>query len=487
MRDRTVKRMGNFIDGAWVEENDLMPAVNPATGEIIGQLPRSSREAVDRACNCARSAASGWAAKTAFERAAMCVAIAEKIDASREDLARALSLEQGKILSEAAGEVSAAASGFRMAAELVKQMGGTTSPVEDPTKIIMTVRQPRGVYGIITPWNFPVNIPVEYLAPAIATGNTVVWVPAPSTSLVAAELMAVIDSAGLPKGVVNLVIGEGPTVGDAVVTHPLISGIGFTGSTATGLRIAERGAGKAMLLELGGNGPLVVFEDADLDDAAAAAAAGAFYNAGQVCTATGRVLAQEAIVEPLAERIANHAREQVLGDPFHQGTTMGPLNNPSVAAKVKNHVEEALENGAKALVGGNARPDLGSDLFFEPTVLAGVTPDMRVNREETFGPVVPIVSFSDEADAMRLACQDDYGLSVGIFTADISRGLSVAKSIPAGIANINAASTYWEIHLPFGGAPGSKSGLGRLGGIHTLEAMTELKTITITTKQDDAG
>lgn len=482
-----MKRVGNFIGGAWVEAEELIAAVNPSTGEVIGHIPKSGRAVVDRACAFARSAAPGWAARTAFERAAMCMAIAEKIDAAREQIARVLSMEQGKIKSEAAGEVSAAASGFRMAAELVKHMGGTTQPVEDPTKIVMTVRQPRGVYGIITPWNFPVNIPVEYLAPAIATGNAVVWVPAPSTSLVAAELMAAIDSAGLPKGVVNLVIGEGPTVGDAVVTHPLIAGIGFTGSTATGQRIAQRGAGKAMLVELGGNGPLVVFEDADLDEAAAAAAGGAFYNAGQVCAATGRVLAQEAIAEPLAEKIADHAREQVLGDPFHQGTTMGPLNNPKVAAKVKEHVDEALAGGAKALVGGKARPDLGSELFFEPTVLTGVTPDMRVNREETFGPVVPIVTFDDEADAVRLACEDDYGLSVGIFTADVARGLSVARSIPAGIANINAASTYWEIHLPFGGAPGSKSGLGRLGGIHTLEAMTELKTITVTTKRDGAG
>lgn len=480
-RSQDQRQVRNFIGGEWVASRETMAAINPATGETIASLPKSNADEVNQAVAAAKAARS-WAQVPVFQRAAMCVAIASAIDANRDRLARTLSLEQGKILKEATGEVTKAADGFRLASELVKQMGGSTLPTEDPTKLVMTIRQPRGVYGVITPWNFPVNIPVEYLAPGIATGNTIVWVPAPTTSLVAAELMAVIAEAGLPKGVVNLVIGEGAVAGDAVVTHPDVAAIGFTGSAATGRRIAERGAGKPLLLELGGNGPVIIFADADLDQAADAAAGGAFFNAGQVCAATGRVLAEASIVDKLGDMLVERAKKQVLGDPFHQGTTMGPLNNGKVAAKVKEHVDEAVSKGARAAAGGKARPDLGGQFYFEPTVLTGVTPDMRVAREETFGPVVPVIPFKDLNDALAIALDTDYGLSVGIFTRDIARGLEVAKAIPAGIVNINAGSTYWEIHLPFGGGSGTRSGIGRLGGMHTLEAMTEIKMITITHK-----
>ena len=461
-----------------------MPAINPATGEEIARLPKTPGETAGKAVAAAAAAAPKWAATPVFKRAQMCAEIASAIDADRERIARLLSLEQGKILAEAASEVAKAADGFRLAAELVKQLGGQTLPAEDPTKLVMTIRQPRGVYGVITPWNFPVNIPVEYLAPGIATGNTIVWVPAPSTSLVACALMEALEKAGLPAGVVNLVIGEGATVGDAVVVPPDLAAIGFTGSAATGRRIAERGAGKPLLLELGGNGPVIVFEDADIDAAAAAAAGGAFFNAGQVCAATGRVLAHETVVDSLCVKLVSHAAKHVLGDPFHQGATMGPLNNPKVAAKVKEHVDDAVANGAKVLHGGKPRPDLGSDLFFEPTIIRDVTRDMKINREETFGPVVPVIAFKDEADALDLALDSEYGLSVGVFTKDVSRGVKVAKAIPAGIVNINAGSTWWEIHLPFGGGSGTKSGIGRLGGMHTMEAMTELKMVTITVGEE---
>lgn len=480
-RSQDLRQVRNFIGGEWVTARETMKAINPATGEAIASLPKSSAEEVNQAVAAAK-AARGWAQVPVFQRAALCVAIASAIDANRDRLARTLSLEQGKILKEATGEVTKAADGFRLASELVKQMGGSTLPTEDPTKLAMTIRQARGVYGVITPWNFPVNIPVEYLAPGIATGNTMVWVPAPTTSLVAAELMAVIAEAGLPKGVVNLVIGEGATAGDAVVTHPDVVAIGFTGSAATGRRIAERGAGKPLLLELGGNGPVIIFADADLELAADAAAGGAFFNAGQVCAATGRVLAEASIADKLGDMLVERAKKHVLGDPFHQGTTMGPLNNAKVAAKVKEHVDDAVAQGARAAAGGKARPDLGGEFYFEPTILTGVTPRMRVAHEETFGPVVPVIPFKDADEALSIALDTEYGLSVGIFTRDIARGIEIAKAIPAGIVNINAGSTYWEIHLPFGGGSGTKSGIGRLGGMHTLEAMTELKMITITHK-----
>jgi acyl-CoA reductase-like NAD-dependent aldehyde dehydrogenase len=476
----TIEQLQNFIDGGWEAAPDRMAAINPATGAQIAWLPKSDRDIARKAIVAAKQAKAAWAAEPLWRRANLCIEIAAKIDESRGEIARTLSAEQGKPLPQAMGEVAKAADGFRLAAELAKQMRGETLPTEDPTKLVLTLRQPRGVYAVVTPWNYPVNIPVEYLAPGLVTGNALVWTPAPTTSMAAVALMRAIEAAGVPKGVVNLVIGEGPTVGDEIVSHPDTNGVGFTGSAETGRRIAERGAGKPLLLELGGNGPLLVFEDADLDRAAKAAANGAFSNAGQICAATGRVLAHRSVVKPLAERIARHASEHVLGDPLHQGVTMGPLNNPKVAAKVRGHVDEAIAAGATLVTGGRPRPDLGSDLFFEPTVLTGVTPQMRINREETFGPVVPILAFEDDDEAMRLALDNEYGLSVGVFTENLGRALKFAEAIPAGIVNINEGSTYWEIHLPFGGGPGTKSGVGRLGGRHTLEAMTEVKMISIT-------
>lgn len=469
----------NHIDGEWLDEAETMVARNPATGQAIGTLPKSSRATARRAIEAAHKAQRAWAARSAWERAEMCRAIAGAIDGRRGEIARVVSEEQGKPLAEAMAEVGKAAEGFRLAASLVTQMRGDTLPAEDAKKLVLTIRQPRGVYAVITPWNFPVNIPVEYLAPGIATGNTIVWVPAPTTSACAVALMRAIEAAGLPAGVVNLVIGEGATVGDEIVSHPDTNGIGFTGSAATGQQIATRGAGKPMLLELGGNGPVIVFEDAALDRAAEAAARGAFFNAGQICAATGRVLAHTSVAEAFGRRVVEIAREIKLGDPLQQGTTMGPLNNPKVAQKIREHVDEAVAGGATLLTGGKARPDLGSELFFEPTVLSGVTRAMRINREETFGPVVPILTFETEAEALDLALDSEYGLSVGVFTENMGRALRVAEAIPAGIVNINAGSTYWELHLPFGGGSGTRSGIGRLGGMLTLEAMTELKMISI--------
>ena len=472
-------RPANCIGGVWEAAPETMPAVNPATGEVLALLPRSGREVARRAVAAAAAAQGDWARKTAWERAALCVTLAGAIDAEVPRLARVLSLEQGKPLAQARGEVGKAADGFRMAAEQVKYLGGETLPVETPGLLVMTRRAPRGVYAVITPWNFPVNIPVEYLAPAIATGNAVVWVPAPSTSLVAIEFMRVLDAAGLPAGLVNLVVGEGAVVGDEIVASPDTQAIGFTGSAATGRRIAERGAGKPMLLELGGNGPVIVRADADLEKAAAAAAGGAFFNAGRVCAATGRVLAHTSVAAELAAPMAEIARAEVLVDPLHQGTTIGPLNDPKVLENVVAHVDAALASGARCLVGGRSRPDLGSPLFFEPTVMVDVTPEMAIAREETFGPVVPVIACDSDEMLMRVAKDTAYGLSMGLFSADVPKAVSMAGELAAGIVNVNGSSTWWEIHLPFGGGTGTRSGIGRLGGRHTLEAMTEIRMVSI--------
>lgn len=471
---------GNYIGGRWeADEDDKFSARNPATGEQLALLPQSSRATARRAVAAAKQAQAAWARTALWDRANMCVAIGKAIEAHQDDLARILSMEQGKILAEARMEVIATAHGFTMSAEMVRYMAGEAITGETKDRQFICRRHPRGVYAVITPWNYPVMIPGEYLAPAIATGNTVVWVPAPTTSLVAAALMRVIADAGLPAGVINLVLGQGAVVGDEIVAHEDVQGIGFTGSTKTGGSIAVRGAGKPMLLELGGNGPLIVRRDADLDLAAEAAAIGTFSNSGQICAATGRVLADAAIADDLAERIAAIARSHNPGDPLRQDTTMGPLNNAAVVQKTREHVDEALAAGARCLVGGTSLPDLGSDLFYAPTVLAGVTPEMRIAREETFGPVVPVLALNGDDELLRVANDTEYGLTMSIFSRDIERALAMSTRLSSGIININSHTVTWETHVPLGGASGTKSGIGRIGGRHTIEAMTEVRTITI--------
>ncbi|GBH33144.1 aldehyde dehydrogenase family protein [Sphingobium xenophagum] len=472
--------LGNYIGGRWEsDEAESFAAINPATGGELVRLPLSTRETARRAVAYAKAAQPAWARRSTWDRATLCASIGDAIAVATDDLAHILSMEQGKTLAEATAEVTATAHGFHMSAELVRYMTGEVQTGQTPDRLFLTQRHPRGVYAVITPWNYPVMIPGEYLAPAIATGNTVVWVPAQTTSLVAAALMRVIASVGLPEGLINLVLGQGAVVGDEIVGHEDVQGIGFTGSTRTGKSVAERGAGKPMLLELGGNGPVIVRRDADLDLAAQAAALGAFMNSGQICAATGRVLADSAIAGELAEKIAEIARSHQPGDPLHQGTTMGPLNNAAVVRKTREHVDEAIAAGARCLAGGHLLPDLGSDFFYAPTVLADVTPNMRVAREETFGPVVPIIALDGDDELLRVANDTDYGLTMSIFSRDMERALAMSTELSAGIININAHTVTWETHMPLGGASGTNSGIGRLGGRHTIEAMTEMRMVTI--------
>ncbi|MBZ9772187.1 aldehyde dehydrogenase family protein [Mesorhizobium sp. CO1-1-8] len=472
--------VGNYIGGSWENgETESFISRNPANGQVLAELPKSSRATAQRAIAAATAAQRDWARMSAWERAAICAKLGDAVEANKDSLARLLSMEQGKPLAEAQFEVGIAAHGFHMAGEQVRYMTGEILTGATPGRQILSVRVPRGVYAVITPWNYPVNIPTEYLAPGIATGNTVVWVPAPSTALVAVALMRVLADAGLPDGVINLVLGEGATIGDEIVSNPGTHAIGFTGSTRTGRSIAERGAGKPMVLELGGNGPFIVRRDADLEKAALSAAIGAFSNSGQICAATGRVLADAAVADELAERIAVIAKSHNPGDPLHQGSTMGPLNNAGVAQKVREHVDEAIAAGAKCLTGGQALPELGSDLFYAPTVLTNVTPQMRIAREETFGPVVPVIALDGDDELMKVAADTEYGLSMTVFSRDIERAMAMAGELKAGFININEMTPFWETHMPFGGSSGTKSGLGRIGGKYAIEAMTEIKSISI--------
>ncbi|HEX6130726.1 MAG TPA: aldehyde dehydrogenase family protein [Actinomycetota bacterium] len=472
-----------WIGGAWVdaEGGATFEASSPSTGEVIGTVPEGTRGDAARAIDAARAAWPGWAARSAFDRAAAMRRVAAAIDARRDVLADTLALDQGKPrAAEALDEVEELIAYFEMAAADAVRAEGLLPPSVDARKRVLLQRVPRGVVSIISPWNWPYTMPGEILAPAIAYGNTVAWAPAPTTSICAVRLAECLEAADLPPGVVNLVTGPGPVVGDELAANPGSQAVGFIGSIATGLTVAGRAAGKELLLEMGGNGPLVVMEDADLDRAVDATLVACFLNAGQSCTAGERVLVHEDVRGTYVERLTAAVAERIrLGDPFDDATTMGPVNNEPTAAKTERHVADAVERGATVVAGGARAPAHGSDLFFEPTVLDGVTDEMAVAREETFGPVVPVTAIRDEAEAIELVNRSEYGLLSAIFTADLGRGLRFAEAVRTGWVNVNEGTNYWESHLPFGGRAGSSSGVGRVGGRFSMERLTELKTIVV--------
>jgi acyl-CoA reductase-like NAD-dependent aldehyde dehydrogenase len=479
-----VKQLEMFIGGEWTAglSGDSAPATSPATGETIGTIPQGDREDARVAIHAARAAADAWGRLTAFERAAKMHAVGDVIESRRDELARTLTLDQGKPLAtESFGEVDELIEYWRMAAEDATRLGGELPNSFSPGKRVLLTRRARGVVGVISPWNWPYTMPAELIAPALACGNAVVWTPAPSTSVCAVELARCIADADLPPGVFNLVTGPGPVVGDEIARNPAVDGVGFIGSTATGRRVAEAAAGKAALLEMGGNGPLVVMDDADLEAAVQATLTACFLCAGQSCTAGERILVHRAVRDEYVERLARAvAAEIVLGDPFADQTTMGPLNNEPVAAKMDEHVGDAVARGASLVNGGERAAAYPTDLYWEPTVLSDVPADARVAVEETFGPVAPVVSISSMEEAISLTNASPYGLLSAIYTADLASGLEFADRVRTGWVNINESTNYWEAHLPFGGRAGTDSGIGRVGGSHVMQSFTELQTIVLT-------
>ena len=482
MATATAQQM--FLAGQWQPSatNETFDAVSPATGERIGTVPQGDRQDAVRAIESARAAADGWARLTAFERAAKMHAVGDIIEARRDALAHTLTLDQGKPLrAEAFDEVDELIEYWRMAAEDAKRLGGELPNSFSPGKRVMLVRRPRGVVGVISPWNWPYTMPAELIAPALASGNAVVWNPAPSTAVCAIALASCIADADLPPGAFNLVTGPGPVVGDEIARNPGTDGVAFIGSTATGRKVAAAAAGKATLLEMGGNGPLVVLDDADLDAAVEATLTACFLCAGQSCTAGERLLVHRTVRDQFVELLAQAVTKRILlGDPFDDATTMGPLNNEPVAAKMDEHVGDAIERGAAVVSGGSRASGFPTRLYWEPTVLTDVAPDARVAVEETFGPVAPVVVIDSLEQAIELTNSSPYGLLAAVFTADLGKGLEFADGVRTGWVNINESSNYWESHLPFGGRSGSDSGIGRVGGPHVMHSFTELQTVVIT-------
>jgi acyl-CoA reductase-like NAD-dependent aldehyde dehydrogenase len=476
-----VKQIKLHIGGEWIEGSEApLPLVSPSTGETIAEVHQGTTKDVGTAVEAAARASTTLSTMTPFERAALAHRVADVLLERKDEIAGDLARELGKpYKTEARPEVETAADMFRDAAECTIALTSDYIPTRDPHKRVLTIRQPHGVYGILTPWNFPVAIPSEYLSAGLATGNTMVWKPSEWSPFSAWNLMSCFQEAGVPDGVLNLVQGSPAEVGGEVASHPGIAAIGMTGSSRTGKIVAGLAAGKPMLLELGGNGPTIIFEDADLESAIARAAFGSFSNSGQICSSTERILVHGSIERDVVDGLRAEAEKVRLGAPFDDDTTMGPVANEPTASKIDAHLTDALQGGAEVVFGGSRAEGFPTRLYYQPTVIRGVTPLMKLNDEETFGPVAPVMTFDDEDKALEWANSAPLGLNGSIFTRDLGRALRVAERMQCGTVNINETSAYWQPHTPTGGYTGKQSGVGRIGGIYTQLEMTQIKTINI--------
>ena len=476
-----VRVLENFIGGEWVEAGGerVREILSPATGERIAEAPDASPEDVNRAARAAREAQPRWAALSAWERAEICHAVAGLLEERKEELARQLSLEQGKpYRSEAIPDIEETAENFRVAAEDVKRLETAVIPSQDPNKRILTFREPNGVYACITPWNFPTVIPSELIAPAIVAGNTVVAKPSEWTPLAMANLVQTMADAGLPEGVVNLIYGAGE-VGERLVTHPDVDCIAFVGSHLTAERIVRAAGLRRTLIEASGNGPVIVCADADLRRAARGAVFGGFYCSGQVCCATERVLVDREVHEEFLQAVVEEARSWKLGDPFEEDTLVGPMNNEPTAAKMDCHLEDAVAKGASVILGGSREEGRPTNLYYRPTVVDNVGTDTLINRDETFGPIVPLIPVSGDEEALAVANDSHLGLQAAVYTSSLKRAFGYLRSLRVGNVVINDSTDYWEALEPFGGAAGTRTGWGRVGGRYSLLEMTDLKTVVL--------
>jgi acyl-CoA reductase-like NAD-dependent aldehyde dehydrogenase len=470
-----------YIAGTWTDGrgDGSIEIRSPATGESLGEVPVATADDVDRAATAARQGLEAMDRMTVFDRARLLHRAADLMDERKEELGRLLAQEQGKPLrTEAVPEIEESAENFRIAAEDVKRLTTEVLPSEDPNKKMFTFRKPNGVYAVITPWNFPFVIPSELIAPALAGGNGIVFKPSELTPLIAAKMVEILEEAGFPPNAFSIVYG-GADVGRALVTHGAVDAIAFIGSHETGEAIVRAAGLKRTLMELSGNGPQIVLDDANLGAAASLASFGATYVSGQCCVATERILVHERVHDELVERLVKEASQVRLGDPLEEETTMGPLNNRPVAEKVDRHLADARDRGVSVLAGGGRVQGFPTDLFYELTVLDRVPPDSLLFREESFGPVLPVTTFSDDEEAIRLANDTHLGLQAAVFTSSLRRAFTFIDRLRVGNVVVNDTTDYWEALEPFGGASGTRTGWGRVGGKWALMDMTDLRTAVI--------
>ncbi len=465
-----------YINGAWVGEPQV-PVTNPATGDTLAHVPNCGAAETRQAIEAAYAAFPAWAGLLAKERGRMLRRWFDLVMENAEELARLMSAEQGKPLSEARGEVAYGASFIEFYAEEARRIYGETIPTSREGARLVVIKQPIGVVAAITPWNFPLAMITRKVAPALAAGCTAVCKPAPDTPLTALALAVLAAEAGIPAGVFNVVTSDAEgaaAIGEEMTSNPLVRLVGFTGSTRVGKLLMSQAAQtvKKVALELGGNAPFIVFDDADLERAVEGAIASKFRNTGQTCVCANRILVQDGIYDPFAARLAEKAAQMKVGPADGPGVSQGPLINASALEKVEAHVADALAKGARLLTGGR-RHALGRT-FYEPTVLCDVTAEMRCAQEETFGPVAPLFRFTSEDEVVAIANDTPYGLAAYFYTRDIGRAWRVAERLEAGMIGVNEGVISNEV-APFGGV--KESGLGREGGRHGIEECLEMKYI----------
>ncbi len=463
---------GEWVEGTSGEQYELM---SPVTGEHIANVPVASQADIDRAVLAARQAQDEYRHWSAFERADLCLRVAAEIEPLISEIARIQTLEQGKPYhSESLEDITEANQYFYNAAEDVKRLMGDVIPTSSRTKRMFTFRRPVGVWAAITPWNFPVTIPLEYIGPGLATGNAVITKPPFHTSWGLLKLAEAFDAAGVPKGLLSIIPGAG-AIGEALVTHDGVDAIGFTGSSETGRKIISQMGIKRSIMEMSGNGPTIVTADADVVAAAEAAVYGTYYNAGQVCCATERVIVVDEVHDEFVAASLEAAKLVKLGDPFDETTNMGPLNNEPTAAKMDRHIADARSRGGEVLVGGSRASGFPTGLYYEFTVIDRVPESSDVSKEESFGPVMPILSAKSDEEAVGLANRSNLGLQAAVFTNSLQKAFWYADRIRSGTVVVNDSTDFWETFQPFGGAAGTDTGWGR----GSIEEFTDLQTLVI--------
>jgi methylmalonic acid semialdehyde dehydrogenase len=475
----------NFINGQWVESSSDKTAqnINPAdTNDIIGTIKLSTRSEARQAVEAAYDAFKAWKNTPAPTRGKIVAKAARLLEDNKEELAQILTREEGKTIAEARGELQRSINVAEFCAGESRRLNGETIQSELPANFAYTIKEPHGVVAIITPWNFPVAIPVWKIAPALVAGNTVVFKPAEVTPATAVRICEIFEEAGVPKGVLNLILGKGSEIGDEIANHPAVKAISFTGSTEIGIKLYEQAArrGAKVQCEMGGKNPVVVMEDADMDLAVESTAQGAFGSTGQRCTATSRAVVVDKIADEFVQKIVERAKKMRIGDGTDSNTEMGPSVDERQFNTVLKYIDIGREDGAEMLCGGK-RADgdgLENGYFVEPTVFDKVTPDMRIAQEEIFGPVLSILRVKDFDEAMLVANDSQYGLTSSIFTNDPNLIFRFVDEIETGMTHINSPTTGGEAHIPFGGV--KMTGIGaREQGSTALDFYTELKVVYV--------